>query len=559
MLKVLRIKNLAIIEDISLEFEEGLNILTGETGAGKSIIIDALGLALGSRASGELVRSGEETATVELLIELADNLQPLDDMGIDNDEGGPIIRRTLSTTGKSRAYINSAMVNNQALGVLGRCVIDIHGQFSHQSLLFQDKQLEMLDRFAGLMELRAEAAAHYKECNGLKNRLKDLELQKRERATKEDFLKFQINEIESAHLRVEEDEELQNEFSALSNMTKLIGLAHEAHEALYASERSALTILSKSLQAIRQISLMDERVKDSLSLMENAEALLQDASHFIMDYKDSLEINPQRLDEVQDRLELFRQLKKKYGGDIQEVLAYSDNALIELQRLQSISEETEALTEQLAQKKALLTQTLQALSQKRKEEAVKIEKLVENELHQLAMEKSRFSIAFHSEVGDDTTDGFKASVAGIDKVEYMLSPNPGEDLKPLSKITSGGELSRIMLALKSILSQQGGAPVLVFDEVDTGVGGKTAITLGRKLRELSANHQVICITHLPQIAVFGNSHLKIEKIIQDDRTRVVVKKLQGQQQVEEIARMLSGSLTEASLDHAKELIVEATK
>lgn len=554
MLSVLRIKNLAIIDDITLEFSEGLNILTGETGAGKSIIIDALGLAVGVRASVDLIRTGKKEAAVEVQIDLNESpLAFLSEAGIDCHDG-IIIRRMVFLSGKSRAYLNASLVNNQILSSLAGTIIDIHGQFSHQSLLSSDTQLDMIDAFGGLHESRAEVESLYQQLGKLKRRLHELEAKERERASKEELLTYQVQEIEAAALKEGEEEELTHEHDILSNVSRLMELGYEAYEVLYGDERSCLSSLARVIKAVTEISQTDIRALETLKTLTEAEAILQDASYFLRDYKDSLDFNPQRLEAVQTRLDLINRLKKKYGREVDELLELKEKADKELKELQSLAQEIELAHKKIQEGRAAFSQKAAALSEKRKATALTIQKLVEKELAMLAMGNTQFSIAFYHDKGEDTPDGLKGYPTGIDKVEYLIAPNVGEELKPLAKITSGGELSRIMLALKSILSKTGGIPILVFDEIDTGVGGKTAEALGEKLKQLARDHQVICITHLPQIAVFGDRHVRIEKKVKGERTTVEVKVLKGKEREEEIARMLSGKLTEASLKHARELI-----
>jgi DNA repair protein RecN (Recombination protein N) len=557
MLRELRIKNLAIIDDISIDFGKGLNILTGETGAGKSIIIDALGLAMGARASGELVRSGADNAVVEVLLDSPDKIPRLAEMEIDHDEG-IIIKRIISVSGKSRAYINGSMVNNQILADVAAYVIDIHGQFAYQGLLSSDNQLHLLNVFGGLIEQTKDFSQQYSTFMKLKKQLEDLELRKKDRASKIELLTYQIEEIETVSLRPEEDGELQKESEILFHMGRLMEKAHESHELLYSSESSCINRLSQVLKAVTEIASLDERAQETLTTLTEAHALVQDASHFLRDYKDSLDFDPQRLDEIEQRLELIKTLKRKYGSTINEILEFKDKATEELEHLMSLTEKSDALVKKISETRENVTQKAKALSSKRQNTARKIESLVVKELAFLAMKNAQFSISFFYEKGEDTSDNLKVYPTGIDKVEYLISPNVGEPLKPLSKIASGGELSRIMLALKGILSREGGIPTLVFDEVDAGVGGKTAESVGQRLKKLSSCHQVICITHLPQIAVFGNNHIKIEKKVTGQRTTVVVKKIKDNQREQEFARMLSGRITEASLLHARDLIHHAS-
>jgi len=559
MLRELHIKNLAIIDDASANFEKGLNVLTGETGAGKSIIIDALCLALGERASTEVIRSGEKEAVVEAFFDIPPKLlnsssrRFLQDLGI-NIENGIILKRILSAQGKNRAYINDSMVNVQTLSEISKGIIDVHGQYEYQSLLSPDNQLDMLDAYGGLLIERQEFTAIYETQTSLKQQIAELMQKEKERAQRLDILGFQVNEIETADLKIGEEEELSEEVKILSSASLLTELANQAYESLYSSDSACLTNLSKILNSLKEISNIDVRAADAVKSAEEAIPLLEETAYFLRDYKDSLNFNPERLEEIQTRLELIKGLKKKYGGNIQEVLDYREKGLRELDELQHSEEKLETLNAELKKLKNILTEKAQHLSKQRKAVAKKIEQQVISELSSLSMPDTRFSIQITQEAGDETADDFKANSKGIDKIEYLISPNIGEELKPLSKIASGGELSRVMLALKGILAKGDKIPVLIFDEIDAGIGGRAAETVGQKLKSLSASHQIICITHLPQIASYADTHLKIEKKIKAKRTTVEVRKIEKDERTVEIARMLSGDSSEVSIKHAKEML-----
>ena len=566
MLRELHIKNLAIIDDASANFEKGLNVLTGETGAGKSIIIDALCLALGERASTEVIRSGEKEAVVEAFFDIPPKLlnsssrRFLQDLGI-NIENGIILKRILSAQGKNRAYINDSMVNVQTLSEISKGIIDVHGQYEYQSLLSPDHQFDMLDAYGGLFIERQEFTTIYETQTSLKQQITELMQKEKERAQRLDILGFQVNEIETADLKTGEEKELSEEVKILSSASLLTELANQAYESLYSSDSACLTSLSKILNSLKEISNIDVRAADAVKSAEEAIPLLEETAYFLRDYKDSLNFNPERLEEIQTRLELIKGLKKKYGGSIQEVLDYREKGLRELDELQHSEEKLETLNAELKKLKNILTEKAQHLSKQRKVVAKKIEQQVVSELSSLSMPDTRFSIQITQEAGDETADlpdgqagGFKANSKGIDKVEYLISPNIGEELKPLSKIASGGELSRVMLALKGILAKGDKIPVLIFDEIDAGIGGRAAETVGQKLKSLSSSHQIICITHLPQIASYADTHLKIEKKIKAKRTTVEVRKIEKDERTVEIARMLSGDSSEVSIKHAKEML-----
>lgn len=559
MLRELHIKNLAIIDDASANFEKGLNVLTGETGAGKSIIIDALCLALGERASTEVIRSGEKEAVVEAFFDIPPKLlnsssrRFLQDLGI-NIENGIILKRILSAQGKNRAYINDSMVNVQTLSEISKGIIDVHGQYEYQSLLSPDNQFDMLDAYGGLFIERQEFTTIYETQTSLKQQITELMQKEKERAQRLDILRYQINEIETADLKIGEEKELSEEVKILSSASLLTELANQAYESLYSSDSACLTSLSKILNSLKEISNIDVRAADAVKSAEEAIPLLEETAYFLRDYKDSLNFNPERLEEIQTRLELIKGLKKKYGGNIQEVLDYREKGLKELDELQHSEEKLETLNAELKKLKNILTEKAQHLSKQRKAVAKKIEQQVVSELSSLSMPDTRFSIQITQDAGDETADGFKANSKGIDKVEYLISPNIGEELKPLSKIASGGELSRVMLALKGILAKGDKIPVLIFDEIDAGIGGRAAETVGQKLKSLSSSHQIICITHLPQIASYADTHLKIEKKIKAKRTTVEVRKIEKDERTVEIARMLSGDSSEVSIKHAKEML-----
>lgn len=566
MLRELRIKNLAIIDDVTVEFEKGLNVLTGETGAGKSIIIGALCLALGERASSELIRSGEKEAVIEAFFDVPPKLlnhsarQLLRNIGIDIEEG-IIMKRVLSAQSKSRAYMNDSMVSIQTLSEIRRGIIDVHGQYEHQSLLLPDSQLDLLDIFAGLLPERREVTALYESYTALKQQIEELLEKEKEREQRLDVLRFQINEIESADLKTGEEEELTEEAKILGSAHRLTELASHAYDSLYSSETACIANLSGILGALKEISDIDPRGNDAVKNVEDALPLLEEAGYFLRDYKDSLNFDPRRLEEIQERLELIKGFKRKYGSNIKEILDYKEKAVRELDGLQHSEERLSTLKNELQDIKKTLAEKSQLLSKKRKTVSKKIEQQVVTELSELSMPHTKFSIQITQETGDDTADlpagqagSFKVNSKGIDSVEYLISPNIGEELKPLSKIASGGELSRVMLALKGILAKGDRIPVLVFDEIDAGIGGRAAETVGQKLKGLSSRHQVICITHLPQIASYANTHLKIEKKIKGKRTTVEIRKIEEEERTVEIARMLSGNRSAVSIEHAKEML-----
>ncbi|MEW6001395.1 MAG: DNA repair protein RecN [Nitrospirota bacterium] len=544
MLCELRISNLAVIDDLKVRFGNGFNVLTGETGAGKSIIVDALSLALGSRAQSDLIRTGEKEALVQAYFEVEDE-RLVDDLGI-NMSGGLILRRSLSFSGKSRAYINDTMVNLQSLLEVGRSLVDIHGQHEHQSLLTVDKHRLLVDSYGKLLDDRERVTSLFKEVSVLKTQYADLEEKVKERAHRLDFLKFQINEIDAASLKPGEKEELIEERTILANLSRLNELAETAYLMLCGSEDSCMERLSSISTKVREISSIDQSISGIVEMINSALPLIEDAAISLRQYRDKYYLDPERIESIEERLDLIKRLEKKYGDTIEAVLRYRDKAEEEIRNLERTDERFELIEIELKEKEKELFNEALSLSGKRKKVADRIEKLVNSELKELAFNKAVFRIDIRRE---ETITSY-----GFDKVEFLFTANPGEPPKPLSKIASGGELSRVMLALKSILADVDNILVLVFDEVDAGIGGKTAESVGKRLKALSNKYQVLCTTHLPQIASKADFHLRVEKSEKDERVYVEAKELAGKERLDEIARMLSGKITEVSLKHAGELI-----
>ncbi len=546
MLKELRIKNLAIIDDLKVRFDNGFNVLTGETGAGKSIIVDSLGLALGSKIQPEFMRTGEKEAVVQAYFEPA-GVEHLPDIGIDMTEG-LILRRSIFASGKSRAYINDTMVSTQSLAEIGRALVDIHGQHEHQSLLSVDNHRLFLDLFGRLQEERSCVERLYREVEGLKREVAGLQKRLQERSSRLDLLKFQIQEIDSAALKVGELGFLSEQKMILTNLGRLKELSDSAYELLYDADDACIAKLSSLIKKLQEMTAIDHHASEVLGMLESALPLLDDAAVSLRGYKGRYEFEPGSLDDVEERLALIRKLEKKYGEGIEAMIRYRDDADAEMKALEGVEEQKAALENELATKEALLSEAGATLSAKRKDAALRMEKLVSHELKELAFGNAEFLIDVRHE---------EISPNGIDRIEFLFSANTGEPPKPLAKIASGGELSRVMLALKTIFADVDSIPVLIFDEIDSGIGGKTAEIVGRKLKGLSGKHQVLCTTHLPQLASKGDVHLRIEKRQKNDRVYVELRELSGSERMNEIARMLSGKITDISLRHAKELIESA--
>jgi DNA repair protein RecN (Recombination protein N) len=553
MLKELNIRNLAIIDDLTVRFENGLNVLTGETGAGKSIIVDALGLALGDRAQSDLIRTGEKEAIVQACFEFEEACQ-LPEIGVDLSEG-IVLRRTISTAGKSRAYINDMMVTLQTLSEVGKALVDIHSQHEHQSLLASDKQRMVLDSYGGhaleiekVRGLHAVTQALREEFNALSGKIK-------ERAHRIDLLNYQINEIQAAGPRPGEKQSLEEERKILANLSRLKESAETAYALLYDADGSCTETLAKVISRLNDMQAVDTGIRDTLGVVESAMPLLEDAAIALRGFRDKYNVEPERLDVVEERLELLKRLEKKYGENIEAVLEYKKTASEELMTLETSDERLGMLEAELREKTAELINAALSLSDNRRKTAAKIEQQLVKNLKELAFGNAQFRVEVSRET--DEAGEYRISSGGMDRIEFLFSANAGEALKPLAKIASGGELSRVMLALKSILADVDSVPVLIFDEVDAGIGGKTAEYVGAKLLRISENHQLICITHLPQIASRTGHHLKIEKTPVNNRMSVSVHELSGTERKDEIARMLSGTVTDISRRHAEELLERA--
>jgi DNA repair protein RecN (Recombination protein N) len=561
MLKELSIKNFAIIDQLRVEFAPGLNVLTGETGAGKSIVVDALSLALGERANVDLIRTGFQEAVVEASFELDNRIDSdittmLSEQGIEMDPGGDlIVRRVLSSSGKNKVYINGSLANLATLAAVGVNLADIHGQHEHQSLLSLERQMDLLDTFGGLDAFRNDVTAEYRRLLDIRKVLAELQEGERDRVQREDLLRYQKNEIEAAGLKPGEDEELANVQKVMANAEKLAALSAMVDEALYSSDGSALANLKKAINGLKDVVQIDSSLAGALDLCESGRAQIEEAAREVSSYHNRGEFDPQRLEQIGDRLDLIQKLKKKYGKTIEEIIDFGTKATASLDRMERSTEEIENLKSGIQEIKFGLTDKANQLTKKRKAAARELEKKVEAELSHLGMKKTIFTVKITQEPGGDTFDGLKLGPRGADRVEFLISPNAGEEPRSLAKIVSGGELSRIMLALKTILVEGDSIPTLVFDEVDAGIGGAVAEEVGNKLKRVAKKRQVFCITHLPQIASMAGSHYGVTKSVKDERTNTEVRLLDKQERVDEIARMLGGkTITEATIKHAKEMI-----
>ena len=566
MLTELSIENFALVDKQRLLFGPGLNILTGETGAGKSILLDALGLVLGERAGAEMVRHGAEKARVEAVFAVAGEneggqrlRESLDAAGVETDEDGLLIlSRDLSAAGKSQVRINGRAATVGMLKSIGDALVDIHGQHEHQSLLAVERHADILDAWCGpeTLALKTAVAEAHGDLQAVRRELAALKQDARERARNLDLLSFQRDEIDAAAPKVSEEEELIGERLRLSSAEKLHAAATGAYAALHGGAAAssgrggeesggALDGLTTAVAEIEHAAKLDERLSPLLESLQNALYAGEEAARDVRAYRDEIEFNPERLDQIETRLDTLRTLKRKYGDTLEEVLRYRAEIGERLDVLENADERIAVLESLSASREKELDARAVRLTRARKKAAGPFADAVLRELTDLAMTATRFSVAVEAR---------PPTAKGADHVEFLLSPNPGEPLKPLAKIASGGEISRVMLAMKSVLARIVAVPTLIFDEVDTGIGGRTGSVLGEKLARLGESAQVLCITHLPQIAARGRSHLYIEKHVHKQRTIVQVSCLDADARVQEIARMLGGGGSATVLQHAREML-----
>jgi DNA repair protein RecN (Recombination protein N) len=560
MLSSLTIKDFAIIDRVTLELGPGLTVITGETGAGKSILIDALNLVLGGRASTEVIRTGADAATVEALFDLADSPEVqarLSDAGLEVADQ-LVVRRVLSRSGRHRVYLNDSLVTLATLGEVAGSLVDISGQHEHYSLLKPDFHLELLDRMGQLGPQRQGVASAYEVLSDIDAELEKLREAAQKRGEREGYLQFQYQELEAAKLTdPDEEDTLEQERRLLRNAEKLRQTASQAEDALYAGEGAATEGLSRAARAIRELAALDPTLEPVATDLETAAALAEDSARTLSAYARRVHADPDRLETIEERLAEFARLRRKHGATLAEVIARRDAIAAELAMLRTAEEtatELEAARERAATK---LAAAARALSDARRKAAGVLCKAIQAELADLGMGRAVLDVRLEPLSGGA---GLKAetlhvSARGAERVEFLMSANPGEAPGPLSRIASGGELSRFMLAVKRVIAARDPVGTYIFDEVDSGVGGPTAEAIGRKLAAVSESRQALCITHLPQIAAFGQTHLHVEKHVEDGRTVSHVRVLEGEARVHEIARMLGGTkLGEATLELAREML-----
>lgn len=570
MLQQIVVKNIALIDEISLEFDPGFNVLTGETGAGKSIIIDALSLALGGRFSAEMLRTGAENGLIEAIFDIEHQpelVKYLEENGIPlTPDHSLLIQREISANAKNRCRVNGHLVTVLTLNRIGEFLIDIHGQHEHQTLLFPEKQLELLDRYCGqeCLARREEFQQLYHQWQQLSDEYRRLQRDETETARKIDLLQFQVDEITSAKLIPGEDEELLKERELLNAAERLFEAASHSYRALYDNQdgKSAVELLAEAERALNQVAEIDQRLTAVLEMVREASCQVEEASREIRDYQENVQFDPQRLAEIGDRLDEIQRLKRKYGTSIPEILKFAEECSRELQALFDRSERSSDLEGQLQHLRNQLGEVGTVLTKLRQKGACQLERAIMEQLADLNMAKTQFQIGITQTPASDGVPAadqiVAASPTGLDRVEFLVAPNPGESLKPLTKIASGGELSRMMLALKGILAELDQIPTMVFDEIDVGIGGRTAQAVAEKILFIGQARQVLCITHLPQIASMAKRHFYIEKGIAGERTQVTVRSLMMNERIDELARMLGGAeVTETTRQHAREMLTMA--
>jgi DNA repair protein RecN (Recombination protein N) len=561
MIKFLRINNIALVSSLELELSEGLTLLTGETGAGKSILIDALGLLLGERASADLLRTGEERALIEGIFVAPAAKAALESHGIPVEDEEVVIRRELQATGKGRATVNGALVPVGILKDLGPHLAIIHGQHEPQGLLDPASHLELLDAHVGDPSLKATIAAAYRQLRNAQGALERFERDRREGERRREMLEFQAGEIRKAALSAGEEEALRREKALQANAGRLATLSGEAYSLLYDDETAVVASLGQVYRRIEELGAIDPAFAPYLEARSGIHAQLEDLAFFLRDYRERIQVSPGRLDEIEARLALIERLKRKYGETVEDVIAFGEKCTRDLEDLGQPEERQRQLAGEVSAATREYLEVAERLSKLRRASARDLEKRVSTELTQLAMEKTRFEVRFIPEETVDTPgDSTVFSELGLESVEFLISPNPGEELRPLARIASGGELSRIMLALKSVASADAKGKTQVFDEVDAGIGGGVAEVVGRKLKRIAGTHQVLCVTHLPQIASLADAHWVVRKRVERGRTLTEVEKLTAADRIGEIARMLGGeTVTEAARRHAREMINQGSR
>ena len=550
MLLNLHVKNLALIEEVDVDFEKGLIVLTGETGAGKSLILGSVNIALGNKASKDMIRKGTDYSLVELTFSVSETCaKQLKKYDIYMEEDNIITVTRKISEGRSISKINGETVNIKTLKNVMSLLIDIHGQHDHQSLLYTKNHLDILDKFAkdSILELKEKIKEEYSKYTKLIKKLEEFNIDEGQKAREIEFAEYEVNEIESANLKPEEDVQVEEEFKKLSNSKEIVSALSEIYNALsYETAGGLGDIINKAVMDINSIKGMDEKISQFQTELYDIDNLCRELTSQIYDYNSGMDFNPEYVREVEERLDVINHLKLKYGNSIEEIIRYKEEKEEYLEKLNYMTDEMESVKNQISELEGTLNNLCTKLSEQRKKAAKELEVLVKQALVDLNFIAVEFEIQItrKESIGEN----------GFDNVEFMISTNPGESVKPLVKVASGGELSRIMLAIKSILATEDDIDTLIFDEIDTGISGQTAMKVAEKMAKISRNHQVICISHLSQIAAMADSHYLIKKTADENSTTTSIKKLTRQQSIEELVRINGGSgITEAGLIHATEM------
>jgi DNA repair protein RecN (Recombination protein N) len=568
MLIQLDIQNVALIDRVNIELGKGLNLLTGETGAGKSIIIDSINAVLGERVTKDLIRTGKDRALVEAVFQI-DNARFSDiftEMGMEPEEDGTLIlSREINQSGKNICRINGKMATVSMLKSFGERIIDIHGQYDNQSLLKVENHLSLLDSFGGgaISGLLRQYAGLLEEYRETKSRLKSVSGDIGERERKTDLLRFQIDEIKKARLKKNEEEDLNRQRILLSNSEKVANSLTAAYELLFSGNNirnSSYDNTNEAIAELNSIAKLDERFESLVKRLQDVAYQMDDIIEDIRKEKDGTEYNPELLEEIEERLDLIYRLKRKYGASTAEVLEYCDRAEAQLEGLRRSEETAAGLEKKLRELDGELFEAAEKLHALREAAARLLEEKIGSQLDELEMKRAKFKVDIQFDRNTGTGGERKFLQNGLDRVEFLISPNVGEPLKPLARIASGGEMSRIMLAVKTILADVDDIPTLIFDEIDIGISGKASQKVGEKLSFISKNHQVLCVTHLAQIACMADRHYLIEKVAGEDTTRTFVRRLEGGEITDELARLLGGSAgSDASVRYAREMLENAVK
>lgn len=556
MLEELSISNIALVERATIRFTAGMNCLTGETGAGKSILAGALGLLRGDKGEVDLIRTGTQEAVVSGTFaapkrpEISDWLR---ERGLETEDGKLFIRRILRREGKSSIYVQGQPLSLKELTELSGLIFDMHGQHEHQSLFVVDNHRLMLDRFGGHEEDALALYSSFAELAGLTRQREKLVENERDRQRRQEYLSYAVNEIQEAKLVAGEDKELEDEKRVLSQSEKLFSLVADAYEQLSASGGGALAQFYKAKQELHNAAAIDSALEETHARVENLYYELEDIAHGLQAYRERTVFDPGRIEQLEERLNLLQKLKKKYGPELADVVRFGEESAQELSQLENFDQNLEDLNRSIKDIEQRVLSKAAELSRVRKQTALRLKAAVEKGLASLSMGKTVFEVSFKQKESERGTP--VCGPYGIDIIEFLLSSNPGEPLKPLKNVASGGEISRIMLSIKSALADSDHVSSLVFDEVDTGIGGEVAVALAEHLYNLSRSKQILAITHLASIAVRADNHLRVEKVLKDGRTSTLVESVEGRERVAEIARMLSGDKTgEMSLSHASELL-----